>query len=216
MTIKDLITGKKQEDYESPEAQVNLMKEGQAFEAAIVEDREFKNLQESRNDLVRWQQDLPEELERLMHELRNEILVDGEWQPKMRFVGYNDQGEATYEAIPPMMNETGIAMTITALRPLISRNLINSNYSEDWILQRLRGTINGFVLDFRNNFYHYQIRKENLQQILSLIKNVIEPTFWRAWNNGERKYLTTIHKHIEATNQTTKPQNKNSVFGGFT
>ena len=53
-------------------------------------------------------------------------------------------------------------------------------------------------------------------KILSLIKNVIEPTFWRAWNNGERKYLTTIHKHIEATNQTTKPQNKNSVFGGFT
>jgi len=218
--IDDLkkIFGKRGQDPElqAEQRQNQFMKEGQVFEAAIQEDQEFRYYSETRSDLVRWQQDLINEVDFFSHDLRSEVLKDNVWVKQNVLVGYDQEGGELWQEIPPVMNDLGINRIKSYLRPLISRNLINSNYSEERIFKALRGLINTIILHLRDNFHYYQIRKEDLAWIVRQVKNISEPTMWRCYNNGERKYLTTIHKHIEATNQTNQQDKSKPILGGLT
>jgi len=217
--IEDIkqIFSKKSPDPEvkAEQRQQQFIKENQVFEAAAQEDTEFRYHSEARSDLVRWQQDLMTEIDFFSHDLRSEVLKDGVWSKQNVLVGYDKDGHELWQEIPPVMNDLGINRIQSYLRPLISRNLINSNYSEERVYNALRGLVTTIILHLRDNYHYYQIRKEDLAMIVRQVKNISEPTMWRCWNNGERKYLTTIHKHIEATNQTTQTAKENKILGGL-
>jgi len=218
--IKSLISNVKGEnpDIAAEKRHQKFTKEGQLFEAAMQDDQEFYSQQQQRSDLVRWQQDLEEEIDQMSHDFKNEILIEGKWKRQNFLVGYDQEGNSIYHELPPVMNDLGISRIKSYLRPLLSRNLINSNYSEERIYTNLRNIIQTIILHLRDNYYIYEIRKQDLSWIVRQIKSFAEPTMWRCWNNGERKYLTTIHKHIEAHNESSNQQqqqgNKSFFLGG--
>jgi len=186
-------------------------RDGQMLELGAQQERDFTN-EPLRSDLVRWQQEMFDEVDMLIHDLRSEIQIDKEWVRQSFYTGVDEDGKEVYQEVPVLMNELGINRIKSYLKPLVSKNLINSNYSEDRIYVNLRGIIFTIILHLRDNFHYYDIRKQDLAWIIRQIKNISEPTMWRCWNNGERKYLTTIHKHIEARNETNQNQPKNTGF----
>ncbi|MAF36868.1 hypothetical protein CL622_07155 [archaeon] len=215
MSIKEIfnpIAREQKAEIDAEVRQQQFIKEGQVFEAGMREDMEFHYQQEQRNGLVQWQQNLISEVDQLVHDLKSEVDIDGVWTKQKYLVGYDKDGKDVIEEIPPIMNDLGIHKIKSYLRPLISRNLINSNYSDDRIYINLRGLINTIILHLRDNYFYYEIRKQDLSWLIRQIKNMAEPSFWRCYNNGERKYLTTIHKHIEATNFTPNQPQKKGFF----
>jgi len=194
----------------------SMAREQQAMEAALTEDRQFMEIQESRNDLLRWQQDLNEDVSGFIHELRREVMVDGQWQRKTVFKGYNKQNQEVYEEVPPIMNELGIDKIRTLLNGITSRNIFNSNYSDDRVFANLRRIIMNLIYDIRDNYQLYNLKFEDCTWLVDKVKTIAEASFWRCWNNGERKYQTTIYKNIEAKNESVQQQEKKkTIFGGL-
>lgn len=181
------IFGKKEDkkELEAEKRNRDFVKQSQSFEAAMEDDVEYVRHSEERSNLIHWQQDLEDDLSILIHQLRREVEVNGVWQKRQIFLGTNEKGEHLYGEMPPMINEIGISSIYSFLRGLTSKNLINSNYSEELIYKSLKRSITQLVLHLRDNFLVYEIRKEDLALLISLIKNNVEPSFWRAYNNGE-------------------------------
>jgi hypothetical protein len=206
----------KDEGLELEKTNQEIMKNNQMVELAGQEDQMFHMAQEGRSDLIRWQQDLLDDFENSIHELKSEVKSEGTWKKQMYYDGQDANGNDQYKEIPPLINDLGIVRIRSFIQPLISKNLINSNYSEDRIYMNLRSAINTIILTLRGDYQYFGIRKNDLPLIVQMIKRTAEPTYWRSYNNGERKYLTTIHKHVEARNETTKeaPENK-GVMGGI-
>ncbi len=161
---------------------------------------------EGHDDLLRWQQELGDELEQLKMDLRNRVRSDqGNWVARQRFVRYDKDAEGktieVWENMPPLMNECGVQMVETAVRPLLSRNLINSNLDEDTVLFLLKETSNTLVFNMANRFDEFGLGNAPspalMSHILRLIKNVIKPTPFRALNDGERRHQRTMNKRIE-------------------
>ena len=153
------------------------------------------------NDLTRWQQDLAPELELMVHDLRGEC--------------YNEEHNQWMKhplIEKPLCNEKLIFKMVAMMRPLTSKNLIMSNYTESRILNRLYFTTCTFVMHLAQNRDIYEIQKGDLSYIVRLFKDTIEATFFRAYMNGERQYLRMFSKRIE-THSEQQPDKK-KWFGG--
>lgn len=203
----------KQQEAEKRER--DFVKSRDVFQAAMVEDASPYEKIKEREDLTRWQQSLSDEIEMTIHDLKREILVEGEWIPQLKLVGYDDEGKEVYHRVPMMMNEIGIRSFKAAVRPLMSRNLIMSNYSEEQLLTKLRGTISTFIIVLAQNFYDYDVRRQDISNIVRMFRSLVEPTHWRSYINGERRYLTTTHKNVEARNiNMAQGEKKKGILAG--
>lgn len=187
------------------------------FNAAFIQDHAemTQNNDESKRELTRWQQDMEDQITSAIHDLRNEVLIDGEWVPQTEIIGIEDNGEPMYGQYSPKMNEYGIRSFVSSLRPLLSRNLMMSNYDEQKILNKLRGSVSTFILDLMKNYNLYGVRKQDMSAIIRSFRNHSEPAHYRALNNGERSYLNTIHKSVEAKTETIQPEKKKGFMGVF-
>lgn len=185
----------------------------------IADDNVYFRQKEGNDDLTRWQQDLQQEVEMTIHDLRREYQdEDGEWQRMIVPTGKEDsKGDTIYKYEEPLMNELGVNMFKAAMRPLISRNLIMSNYDENRIYTKLRSVVITFINHLGYNYKRYKIDTGNLSIIVRLFKDIAEPAHWRCLNNGERSYLNTINKRIEAFayggNQQGGQQKKSFLSG---
>lgn len=152
--------------------------------ASATDDMVQLQYQETRADLRKWQQDLYDELKSIVHDLKGD-LYDEEKQEWIK--GDKD----------PVMNDLGIRKFISYLKPLISRNLMNSNYNEDRIYSSLRDIVNKFIFDIAFNHKKYNLEFGNFNYVVRLLKGFAEPTHFRCLNDGERRHDREITKRVE-------------------
>lgn len=173
-----------------------------------LDDQVFLKQQEENRDLVRWQQSLADEIEELKHDLKREVWTGDKWEPDKVLIGYKETGEEVYEKLPPLMNDTGIKMVESAMRPLLSRNLINSNLNENMVYGMLRRTSDTIVNNITTYGEQYQMEFGNYSHVTRLIKNFMIPTPFRALNDGERKHLRTMNKRLESYGESQQEAGK--------
>lgn len=159
----------------------------------------FFNLEEQDN-LIRWQLDLKEDMDRIYHLLKGESVgIDKETGS----VGYVEPSDPNLKPF----NEFGVQLIMNIMSFYLNRNTILSNYSEE--------TINWKVLDFGydladlifNRYDEMMITidtddeekiKEHLQNKIKLypmiireLVDTVHSAYLRAYHGGERESLRT-------------------------
>ena len=166
---------------------------------APEEQTEIMN-QEGKSDLLKWQQDLDDELMELVYRLKGLTKVDGEFKSLSK-------GK-------PLCNDKFITdVVIPQCKPFISRNMINSNFTEDSILMDLRYTSNDIVANMADGYDIYEIEFQNYDIILRLIKNVIKAGAFRSLNGWTKKTDSTIFKKLESSFDNANAQQQRGLFG---
>ena len=164
-----------------------------------TDEQVYLEQREARSDLIKWQQDLAPEMQILIHKIKREVMTQEDmWE--------------TPKGMNPMANNTFIMDMMGLVELSTSKNLINSSYSEDRVLTALKSTLFDFRCMLQENRGVYEINKSDMHLVVRLFKNAIEPTYWRCWNNGERKYAGEFNKRVEV--HTDQPEiKKKGLFG---
>jgi len=201
------------------DAEMQQTREENAVKYSDVGDDVYFAQKEKNEDLTKWQQDMENDIERTVHDLKREIESDDGYKrmTRVEFVRINKDGKKIGKKVKvkPMMNNLGINMFRGAIRPLISRNLMMSSYSEDKIYVKLRSIMFTFISHLAYHQRTYDIDTGNLSMIVRMFKDLMEPAHWRALNNGERSYLNTINKRVEAIAYGNPNQVPQQGKGGF-
>jgi len=190
---------KAQQQMFNQELQAN--REENAVKYSDVGDDVYFAQKEKNEDLTKWQQDLKSEIELTIHDLKREVESEDGYKQMTVFKEYriiDGKRKAVYRKVKPMMNNLGINMFRGAIRPLTSRNLMMSNYNEEKIYVKLRSIMFTFISHMAYHYKIYEVDVGNLSMIVRMFKDIAEPAHWRCLNNGERSYLNTINKRVEA------------------
>lgn len=177
--------------------------------------------EDGQDNLIRWQLDLREDLDRIYHLLKGDR------------VDYDSDGNMTYviQENPKLrpFNEFGVQLIMNIMSYYLNRNTILSNYDET--------TINWKVVDIANeitdlifNRYEdmmvtietedpYEIR-EHLREKIKLyplivkeLTDTIHSAYLRAFNGGERESLRTARTVTQSEPLYRQPQQPVSNSG---
>jgi len=157
-------------------------------------------MQEQRDSLTKWQQNLEPELQQMVHDLKKEVMTS-----------YDAEGEEVWEPIDeePICTDEFVHRFLTKVRPFMSKNVMMSNYSEERILLVLRYALIDIITDIGYNREKYKIDKGDMDHIVQVFKSYIMPTLFRPMNQGERKHIGTTYRDSSIrTVQETPPQKK--------
>lgn len=142
---------------------------------------------EEQENLIRWQLDLREDLDRIYHLLKGETL------------DHDEDGNLFYK--PPEndnlrpFNEFGVQLIMNIMSFYLNRNTILSNYDET--------TINWKVLDFGNDLAdlihnrYQEMGMDNFEKIkmypmiVRELVDTVHSAYLRAYHGGERESLRT-------------------------
>lgn len=187
------------------DTQIRVKREENQLANAVSDDMAGMAERESRTDLLRWQQDLQDEVINLKMQLRNmEINETGtKWIKKQCRI------KNTLQPMPPMLNETGISTLTGIATPLLSRNLINSNMLDEDIRGMLRRTCDTLVNSLAYYGEEWEAEFGNYSTIIRTIKNSIIPTAFRAKDGWTKKIDSTISKRFEGYSEVGEKQNQN-------
>ena len=190
---------KEQQDME--QRQMNFGREQGAVQVAEgIPDQVMMQQQEDRTDLLRWQQDMGDELQSLIHDLRNEIYIEDK--------GWISQGK-------PIMNNHGIRKIESHVRPFLSRNMFNTNFNEDRVLGMLRDASNSLTIDLCIHYQSYDLSFRNCHVVTRWVKNIIMAGPHRAMNGWNKRIDSTISKRVEAFSEGPVQAPKKKMFGLF-
>lgn len=161
----------------------------------------FKN--EEQENLIRWQLDIHEELERIEHLLRKHI-------PK------TDKKGNVYFVAPPVeqqiFNETGVNEILNLLAWYLNKNILLSNFTEEEIKVRCLQFHNELTDFIFNNYQKFGLdNKEKIKHypmVVMNIVNTVEASYNRALHGGERTSLRTARSVIQN-------DNLNMMGGGY-
>jgi len=194
---------------EQTEKQMNHDTQMESFRAANTTDQVDLAVQNERTDLLKWQQDLDPELQRLIHTLKGEILVNGGWEPR---TFWKDGKLIKTKA---MCNERFISEVIVPqCTPYLDRNILNTYYEEHMILTNLRNTCWDIKDAMADNYDLYDIDFTNYDLVLRNIINVIKPGVFRALRGFTKKIDSTIIRRVEQSSDANQPEKK-SLFDTF-
>jgi hypothetical protein len=150
----------------------------------------FKN--EGQENLIRWQLDIHEELERIEHLLRKHI-------PKS-----DKKGKIIFVEPPKeeqLFNETGINEILNLLAWYLNKNILLSNFKEEEIKMRcmqFHTQLTDFIF---NNYQKFGLNtKEKIKHFPMVVMNMtntIEASYNRALNGGERTSLRTARSVVQ-------------------
>lgn len=175
-------------------------------------DRVYLEQQNERADLLRWQQDMSNDLIILKYRLENKELVGEDWKPIQRILRQSDGTTKTVNA-PQLINAEGIQMIIQEVDPLLSRNMMMTDFREERILGILKNTIYTIINNMTDNYYKYEFDSDNADHIVRLIANTITPAPFRAKDGAERKISSTINKRVESHHSRPEYAQKKKIFG---
>ncbi len=199
---------------ESLNKQVDASREASYLDST-KDDHVALEMQQERTDLLKWQQDLDDELQGLIHTLKSEML-DPEsmaWVAKKRFV-WKD-GKPLEVIVPPLCNDQFIHdVVIPQCKPFLSRNQINTNLTERTILMTLRFTFDDIADAMVDNNAKYGIEFTDFDLIMRLLKNVCRPGIYRSINGWNKKTDSTIFKSVE-TRSDMQNAEKKKLLGMF-
>ena len=169
---------------------------------------------QERQDLLRWQQDLLDDLEQLKHDLRREVydLQKDVWVQERMVSGHTSEGKPIYEQLAPLMNEQGIRMVESLVRPFLSRNLLNSNLDEQMVYGMLRRSSDTLVNNITYYGEQYDLEFGNYNLIVRLVKNVIIPSPFRAADGWTKRIDSTISKRLESFAESNKQAENEQGF----
>jgi hypothetical protein len=155
------------------------------------EERTYYNTQEARSDLLHWQQELDDELDKLCFFLLG-LERDGKTKEGVRQVS------------EPLCNTKFVNDVVRPqCVPYLSRSMINSRLDELTILNDLRNTCNEIAEAMADNHDKYGIRFENYDIVVRAIKNTIKPAAYRALQGWTKKTDSTVIKRFEASGDFT-------------
>lgn len=166
-------------------------------------DHSYREEQDKKSDLLKWQQDLDDEILSLVQTLRG--------------MAYN--GEAWIQVRnPPLCNDVFIyEVVIPQARPFFSRNLINSNLEETNILKMLRNTMNDIADAMADAWIvdtsAYGIKFTDHDLVMRLIKNAIQSGPYRALKGWTKKTDNAQHKRIEMSSDSTNEPTQKKMLG---
>lgn len=188
--------------------QLRARREENMTAQAVSDDMGGLAERESRTDLLRWQQELEDELIQLKMQLRSKELNEhNKWVIKKTW----KNGQLT--DMKPMLNEAGISTLIGIVRPLLSRNLINSNLEDEFIRSMLQRTCDDIINSLAYYGNEWQAEFGNYSTIVRTIKNAIIPTPFRARGGWTKTTDSTISKRFEGyTESGEKPKQNTGVF----
>ena len=131
--------------------------------------------------------------------MRSEIKVNGVWIPGTMKVPQDKDGKVVMGEVnvPPLCNELFVDYVQSQVEPFLSRNLINSNFTEKRILATLRYTMDDIADAMADGWNIYGVEFINANLVDRLIKNVITPGPFRALKGWTKKSDNTIAKRIE-------------------
>lgn len=168
--------------------------EDQTIMAGAVDpgdDQTYINIQEKKSDLIRWQQELEPDMFELLMSFQSLTKDDNGDNIKI----LDEQGNP----IPPLCNRLFIyQVVVPKLRPFISKNLINSNFDTNGILQMQKNTADDITDMMADNWDKYGIDFVNFNGIIRDIKNVIGASVWRAFKGWTKKTDSSMIKRIES------------------
>jgi len=176
-------------------------------------------------NLIKWQLDLREDLDRIYHLLKGHIIQEDE-EGNIVYVEPSDKN-----LIP--FNEFGVQIIMNIMSFYLNRNTILSNY-EDKIIEWKVYDFGLELADLIFNRYEDMMTtikgteeevKEHLSQkikmypmIIKELVDTIHSAYLRAFNGGERESLRTARMVTQSeplrgfSNQMPMPQKKNSWF----
>ena len=167
-----------------------------------ADDQTYLYDQEKKSDLLRWQQELGDELIECVQTLRGFAMNEnGIWIKVRKEPLCNDK--FIYDIVMPQC------------KPFLSRNLINSNLDEKRILKMLRFTMDTVTNVMAEGHDVYDIDFRDFDVIDMLITNVIMPAPFRALGGWTKRTDSTMSKRIEAFQETTQPQQKRGLMAGI-
>ena len=168
----------------------------------------YNAVQNEKSDLIRWQQDLSDEMVDLVYTLRGYSKGDdNKWHPIM----INGKKKK------PMCNEVFIHnVIIPQCEPFTSRAMVNSNYAERSINQDLGSTMMTIAGNMADNYDQYDIDFANYDLIIRQIINVIKPNILRSLKGWTHKENSRIIKRVETSSiQPDNSNNSNTIKGIF-
>ena len=165
-------------------------------------------IDQERNDLTRWQQDMTDVIQSLRHNLLNEIKTKDGWVPEMMLMGYDEKGKEVWHPIPPMVNHLGVSRILSVIKNYLNKSNMNTNYSEDIIYRKLRRLNAALTTNMGGCREAYGIEYNNLSLVKKMVLDAVEAILFSALNNGWRSYLNTTNKRVEAFTENVQPQQK--------
>ena len=157
--------------------------------------------QEGKSDLLRWQQDLDPELESIAKRFTGWTKKDGEW---VKSDGKNN----------PLCNNRFMNDVVEPqLEPFLTKNLINSNFTEERILLDLKHTANDIMANMADGYDLYDIDFQNYDLILRVLKNTMKSSAFRALNGWTKKQDSQIHKILESSFDNANSQQAKGLLG---
>ncbi len=161
---------------------------------------------QAKADLTKWQQDIHPELMKMGMRLRNYYMNEGgEWTPRI----------VKGKILPPLCSEEFISELIALLEPATSRNLMMSHLSEDFIRRKLVDMSNTVTLLMIGDRHRFGIRMNNLTPIIRIFQGAAEPTYYRALQGNEKRYLGTINRNLYAYHNRPEDDKKESWIPGW-
>jgi len=186
---------------ESEQRQINFGREQNAYSQNAATDQIDIAIQESKSDLIKWQQDLDAELFELVLQLKGA-----------------KKGEDGLYYIPedaePLCNDLFITdVVVPQCKPFIARYFINSNLDETRILNALMETCNDIADLMADGFDLYGIQFIKFDDIIRIIKNVLIPSAFRALNGWTKKTDSTNFRRIESSYDAPQQNNRRKILG---
>lgn len=147
-------------------------------------------------NLVKWQLDIGEELERIEHLLRKQV-------PK-----YDEDGNKYFEdpkEEDQLFNNEGVNEVLGILTNYINKNIILSNFDEDEVKVRVKQfsrTFSNFIfLNYQKFGMNTPDKIKHYPMVVIAIVDLVESAYHRALNGGERTSLRTAR----TVHQTESP-----------
>lgn len=176
-----------------------LQDQNKTLNSALHSHMSLFNNDEQQDNLIRWQLDLKEDLDRIYHLLKGDS------------IGYDDEGNIAYleQQNPDLMpfNKFGVDLLMQIMSFYLNRNTILSNYGEDTIRWKVKD-FGDEVTDLIFNRYEdmmvtipdkdVDVIKEHLREKIKLypmivreLVDTVHSAYLRALNGGERESLRT-------------------------
>jgi len=220
----DLGLGKKREERMQQDMLSQEMKHDRDMSALQQAGQGFD--QSMSPDLIKWEHEFLDEFNKSILILQSkERIVDEDGNVSYRpmrgeYLGkrnINGVEKDCYKPLPPIMNGRGISAWRIFTAPMLSRNLLMSNLTEEQILRKLKNTTIDLIMQFGSNHILYDLDKNNLTMLVRLFKSTVEPTCFRCLNSGERAFLSSSTKRLEAISlsEGSNPQSKKGLLQGL-
>lgn len=188
---------KKQQKHE---ADYNLSFGLTTAQEAAIDEQALLHKKEVLLQLTQWQQDRTDVMQRLF----------------LKLCGYAYNKESkTIEKIKWDEGYVSIfgAQKLIGFIETMDRNVMLGNWSDTILIKTLRESIahplRRFIFMNRDEL---SLELQHAEYIFWLMMNTVEPTFWRGWNDGERRKDKEIIKIQELRNPYFK-DDKAGVFG---